>query len=247
MRECRHIPPPKGGCGVPQGEPRLLYKPMQKRLFVYVDGFNLYYGALKGTPYKGLDLKQLCRRLFPNHDLHKIKYFTARVKPHPKDPNQPQRQSLYLRALETIPIIEIIEGLFLSHKIRLPLANPAPQGHKTAEVIHTQEKGSDVNLATHLIFDAFDSSFDVAAVITNDSDLVLPIRLVREKLKKEVWVVGYDPKLQKRYGKKGRQSKSLIEAAGKKYKKIRENHLKNSLFPDCLSDSQGVFCKPQGW
>ena len=32
---------------------------------VYIDGFNLYYGALKGTPYKWLDLEALCRKLMP--------------------------------------------------------------------------------------------------------------------------------------------------------------------------------------
>jgi hypothetical protein len=32
---------------------------------VYIDGFNLYYGALKRTPYKWLDLALLARTLLP--------------------------------------------------------------------------------------------------------------------------------------------------------------------------------------
>jgi hypothetical protein len=46
---------------------------------VYIDGFNLYYGALKGTPYKWLDLSRLCQTLLPSDTIHEIKYFTARV------------------------------------------------------------------------------------------------------------------------------------------------------------------------
>ena len=33
---------------------------------VYVDGFNLYYGSLKRTPYEWLDLGRLCAGMLPN-------------------------------------------------------------------------------------------------------------------------------------------------------------------------------------
>jgi len=49
------------------------------RTCVYVDGFNLYYGALRNTPYKWLDVARLCGLLLPNHDITRIAYFTARV------------------------------------------------------------------------------------------------------------------------------------------------------------------------
>jgi hypothetical protein len=56
---------------------------------VYVDGFNLYYGALKGTPYKWLDIRKLCELLLPNNHINQIKYFTAMVSARPHDPDQP--------------------------------------------------------------------------------------------------------------------------------------------------------------
>ncbi|HVH69249.1 MAG TPA: hypothetical protein VM716_15380 [Gemmatimonadales bacterium] len=37
------------------------------KTYVYVDGFNLYYGAVKGTPFKWLDIRQLCQLLLPKH------------------------------------------------------------------------------------------------------------------------------------------------------------------------------------
>ena len=67
-------------------------KPVQPRTYVYVDGFNLYYNALKGTPYKWLDVEALARRLVPTDQLVAVRYFTARVRPRPDDPQQPQRQ-----------------------------------------------------------------------------------------------------------------------------------------------------------
>ncbi|MBI4642067.1 MAG: NYN domain-containing protein, partial [Candidatus Tectomicrobia bacterium] len=70
------------------------------RTYIYIDGFNLYYGALKGTPYKWLNVAELCRQLLhPKHDIQAIKYFTAYVHPRPHDPGQLVRQQTYLRAL----------------------------------------------------------------------------------------------------------------------------------------------------
>ena len=92
---------------------------------VYVDGFNLYYGAVRGTPHKWLNLDDLCCRLLPKHQIAKIKYYTARIVPLPHDPGQQSRQETYLRALQTLPSLEIHFGRFLSHPRRMPLAGGA--------------------------------------------------------------------------------------------------------------------------
>lgn len=47
------------------------------KTIVYVDGFNLYYGCLKGTAHKWLDLAQLCRHVLPRNEVTRIKYFRA--------------------------------------------------------------------------------------------------------------------------------------------------------------------------
>jgi hypothetical protein len=66
------------------------------RTNVYVDAFNLYYGCLKGTPYRRLDLAALCRRLQPNDEINRIRYFTALVSARADDPQEAQRQLTYL-------------------------------------------------------------------------------------------------------------------------------------------------------
>jgi hypothetical protein len=93
------------------------------RTYVYVDGFNLYYGAVKGTPFKWLDLTALARRVLPpSLTIERIKYFTARISG-ALDPAAPARQQIYLSALATRPEVEIHYGRFLSKTIWRPLVN----------------------------------------------------------------------------------------------------------------------------
>ena len=151
------------------------------RTYVYVDGFNLYYGVLKGSPYKWLDLLKLFQiALQPHHHILAIKFFTAHVSATPADPSKPQRQDTYLRALQHYrPEVEIHLGHFLSHNVRLPLAAPTAR-QRTAEVVKTEEKASDVNLAVHLLNDCWLDAYDCALVVTNDSDIAEAMRLVKQ-------------------------------------------------------------------
>ncbi len=75
---------------------------------MYVDGFNLYYGCLKGTPYRWPDLSALCDRMLrDDSEVVAIKYFTAKVSPRAGNPHQAQRQQAYIRALDTIPNLSV--------------------------------------------------------------------------------------------------------------------------------------------
>ena len=49
------------------------------RSIVYIDGFNLYYGAVKDGPNKWLNLDRYFRMLLPNDDIQRIRYFTAKI------------------------------------------------------------------------------------------------------------------------------------------------------------------------
>lgn len=60
---------------------------------VYIDGLNLFYGMLKGTPYKWLDLEKFTSALVASDiEVVAIKYFTARIKAYPHDPDKLLRQ-----------------------------------------------------------------------------------------------------------------------------------------------------------
>ena len=158
------------------------------RTIVYIDGFNLYYGSLKRTPYKWLDLRAYFTKALPAEcNLVKIKYFTARVSSLPNDADAPQRQGAYLRALRAISpgCIEIIEGHFSVKTVRMPVSAPPP---KTIEVIKTEEKGSDVNLAVELVNDAWLGMFDCAVVVSNDADLSKAMEIVKRRKTSKVFL-----------------------------------------------------------
>ena len=204
------------------------------KTYVYVDGFNLYYGALRKTPYKWLDLAQFCQRLLPNDNVAEIKYFTAQVSGDRRSPDSPIRQQLYLRALNTLPNVTIIFGHFLTHSVHMRVSNSNPG--RWTKVDKTEEKGSDVNLAAHILRDGFKGLYELAVVISNDSDLREPVRIVRQDLNLPVGIINPHE----------RHSKELQEFATF-IKRVREADLANSQFPDSLEDSHGVFRKPRGW
>ena len=210
---------------------------MTPKTYVYVDGFNLYYGAVKDTPYKWLNIRRLCELLLPAHSIARIKYFTARVSARKDDPDKPTRQQIYLRALRTLPDLEIVYGSFLSHDVMLPLAEPSPGGPRFARVTRTEEKGSDVNIAAHLVYDAYQHDFAAAVLVTNDSDLLEPIRIVRHELRLDVGILNPH---------RHTPSRALTKHASF-IKQIREGSLKSSQFPQTLQDAHGEFHKPGGW
>jgi hypothetical protein len=203
---------------------------------VYIDGFNFYYGVLRKTPYRWLNLERLCQFLLPKHSIGQIKYFTALVSARPNDPSQPVRQQLYLRALGTLPKVSVHFGHFLAHEVMMPLVMPPGQPQKYARVVKTEEKGSDVNLATHLLHDAHMGRFDIGVVVSNDSDLLEPIKIVRQVLKKKVGILNPHPKA----------SRALLPHIDF-IKQIRPGVLKAAQLPATLTDAHGTFTKPATW
>lgn len=118
--------------------------PPPKRSIIYIDGFNLYYGALRGGPHKWLNLERYFRLLLPNDSIQKIRYFTAKVVG-----SHAANQDAYLSALETLPLVDIILGKFKAKQVQglcpsCPL--PAPQFFSTFE-----EKRTDVNIALWML------------------------------------------------------------------------------------------------
>jgi len=211
---------------------------------VYFDGFNFYHGAVKGTPFKWLDLGAFCAALLPKHTIHRIRYFTAAVLGFPHDPKAPLRQAIYLRALATIPNLTVHkDGWFASHPMLLPqyplaILHPSRPPQKV-QVQRLEEKRTDVDLATYLLVDCFDNDFDQAVVISNDSDLVLPIEMVKVKYGKTIGVINPHSK--------SKQSGHLQKAASWHYRSINKSVLASCQFPPTLTDRAGTITKPASW
>jgi hypothetical protein len=202
---------------------------------VYVDGFNLYYGAVKDTPYKWLNIRQMCETAFPKNEIAEIHYCTAIVKDAPWDPEQSTRQQTFIRALESTDI-QVHYGSFLSKVVRMPRAKRLPGQSRFVMVIRTEEKGSDVALGSLLVAHGYQGRYEAAIVVSNDSDLVLPIRIVRQELGLPVGLLNPH----KRF------SVELSQAASFR-RPIREGLLKVSQFPKTVIDAHGTITKPDRW
>ena len=213
------------------------------KTFLYIDGFNLYYSAVKDTPLRWLNPVALASAAFPRNRIVSTSYFTAKVTPLPSDPQQPDRQQLYWRALRTLPALAIIQGDFRTRKVRAKVVSPPPN---TIEVYRTEEKGSDVNLGAHLLLDAFRDRFDAAIVITGDSDLVTPIRMACRELKKPVGVLN-PQRLSGPHCRPPRRSAGLRKAAAFYQNGVTWSQLLKAQFANPLTDPHGTFHKPPNW
>jgi hypothetical protein len=206
---------------------------------VYIDGFNLYYGCLKNSPYKWLDLEALFAKLLPDNDIQRIRYFTARIKPRPNDPHGPDRQDAYLTALASLPKVSIHYGHFLASTALMRLVDPPPPPARPYVKVHKmEEKGSDVNLATWLLTDAYEGDCQVSVVVTNDSDLCQPIRVVSQNRGIPVGLINPHPR---------QASRALLRENPSFVKSIRPGVLASSQFPDRVTLGKRILHRPEGW
>ena len=208
---------------------------------VYIDGFNLYYRALRRSPqYKWLDLAKLSQALLPGHQINRIRYFTAIIEERSGDPQKRYRQQVYLRALATIPNLSVHYGQFKTRNVWRRRARPNQNLDDPVLVKNTEEKRTDVNLASYLLMDGYDGDYEQAVVVSNDSDLALPIEIVRERLSRPVGVVNPNTSRSERTPVELREAATFL-------RQLRPNALRNSQFADSLVDGTGVFFKPVVW
>lgn len=200
-----------------------------ERVIVYVDGFNLYFGMLDaGLDYcKWLNLKVLVQKLLNhNQELIGIKYFTSRVS---NNPDKQKRQTTYLEALESIEV-DIYYGNYQSDSVEC----------KKCGNIWTKynEKMTDVNIATHILIDAYQDKYDMAMLISGDSDLVPPMKSVHEIFNKKRVFVAFPPK-------RHNQSVALI---AKGSMTIGRKNLVDSQFEEEVEKRDGFkLKKPSDW
>lgn len=207
-----------------------------------MDGFSLYKALLQRRypEYKWLDVRELAKLLFPDREVTGVTFFTAPLKPTTNDPGVGQRQQIYLRALAATGV-DVVMGTFHFVRQYLPL-HPEELDSEgkvvTVRVKRPEEKGTDVALATHLIIDAIDEVSDSFAVVTNDSDLVPPVRALSSR--------GVDVALvsvaEERY------NKAFHSAGISGVRQIRRGTLAASQLPDAVTDADGrTIRKPPSW
>lgn len=158
------------------------------KTIVYIDGYNLYYGRLKDTDHKWLDLLKLFQIISkvqnPSSEITQIKYFTAPVKAKFASRGQEaaQSQSSYHRALKSVHdnTVEIICGYHDASLGTPPrYKNPIDKDDRV-DIWKLEEKQTDVNIALHMYKDAIEGKCCQQILVSNDSDLEPPLKLIRE-------------------------------------------------------------------
>lgn len=228
---------------------------------VYIDGFNLFYGLLKGSPNKWLDLNAFCDTVLPDRcEIAAIKFYTALVNDRPNNLGSRGRQNVYLRALRESGV-EVIKGRYTEHPKLAPLVSPNSQHTRkinlsginrelfdadpawTADpgplvhVLNSEEKGTDVNLAVDIVNDAWQDQFECCALISNDNDIARALEIVRDQLGKHAILI---------HATRRRNSLAAhLKKFASEVRTARPAACINSQFPDQIPGTN--ISKPQNW
>lgn len=200
----------------------------KERVIVYIDGFNLYFGMTSSyADIKWLNVELLAKNLLKSsQELFGVKYFTSMVS---NNPPKEQRQRAYFSALETTSV-QIIYGHYKSKTKSCRRC-----GHIWND---NEEKMTDVNIAVEMLKDAMEDKFDMAMLISGDSDLVPPILAIHEKFPQKRVFVAFPPN----------RSNVSVKNIAKGSMIIGRKKLKDSQFPKQISLQTGyILNKPTEW
>jgi NYN domain len=208
-------------------------KAVEKRVIVYIDGFNFYFGIKEANWLDCLWLNPhalATNLLKPGQQVAQVKYFTSRISDTPGDSGKRKRQSTFLEAIETAPLTTVFYGQFQARKLTCRSCQNKWQTF--------DEKMTDVNIATQLLCDAFENQFDTAIIISGDSDLTPPIQAIRARFPAKRLIVVFPPE---------RHSRRLQAAANASFQ-LGRKLLKDSQFPDDYVKTDGyVLRRPPTW
>ena len=201
-----------------------------ERVIAYIDGDNLYYGLRDARLHtsRWLDLRGVCESLLkPGQRLDLVRYFTTSVR---NDPDAAKRQATFIDALRATGGIEIDFGLFLSKTATCRSCN--------AQWTASEEKRTDVNIAVRFLNDAHDDRFDLAILISGDSDLVPIVESVRQRYPRKRVIVASPPK---------RWSTALAQSAHVAFQ-VSRAAIRSNRLPDPVITPEGVELRaPAGW
>lgn len=213
---------------------------------VYIDGFNLYRRRLEQFPcVKWLDLVTLSERLLPEMSIEFVHYFTARIKPGAATDSQaPTRQQAYIRALNAhssrlqthFGKFRIDRRTYTKHPIEIDPVTGLPV---TVRVKKPEEKGSDVHLAARMIFEASQGIADYYVVLSNDSDQVAPLKILRSEMRMKTGIIFPS--------ETSRNAKELVLTQPDVIANITHDDLVACQLPEELHDSHGNIHRPEKW
>lgn len=212
--------------------------PIGLPVVIYIDGFNLYYGALKSTAFKWLDINRLFTQLRPHDQINAIRYFTA-----VSSYGNSQDQLTYLRALATLPRVTVIQGRYKKKRVKCGVIHASCTVQPPDRLFFTpEEKRTDVNIGIFMLDDAYQGLYEHAILVSGDSDLVPAVNMIRTRFPNKqvtVYVPSRNPV---------RGAAVELRAAATKNRDLPLNLLPKAQFPGSVADgSGGQIVKPRSW
>jgi hypothetical protein len=245
---CRTKRPPNGGF--------FIYRAGKMRTIVYIDGFNFYFGVLRGTDYKWLDIvklvKHICHIQNPDIDIIAVKFFTAPVMTAlaTRGDKAGRSQDAYHRALKnSYPnTIEIINGFYVKEKATPPRYKKPADKLDRVEVWKLEEKQTDVNIALHLYRDAILKNCECSVLVSSDSDIEPALHFLCQDFPEHHIGLILPRRQPTEENEKTRPANaSLSKLADWTRSFIRDEELKKCQFPPKVPTQKKPAIKPDYW
>lgn len=236
------------------------------RTRIYVDGYNLYYGCLKRSPHKWLDLLHL----FEAHVLPSsvpgagaastspwqsatdplLFYYTAPIKEvAAKAPDSVDSQKAYHAALQAHSgnRLKLVLGNYSLIKAKAKKIDPKdpkkPMGLcDPVEIWKLEEKKSDVALSLQAYHDALTKQVDMVVIVTNDTDVAPALQMIRDNTEVQIGLVIPTTDLTRK------PNAELVQLAHWSRTNITEAELRSAQLPLHVNKGNGKFTrKPTSW
>jgi len=206
---------------------------------VFIDGFNLEFGAMRPTGLHWIDLRRLAGRILPQRygEVGGVFLYTAPLLDRDGCVGVATKQGMWFRALTATKAAQVVLGHHVRQLRSLPRIERDGTEGPPVKVVQTIEQGSDVNLAVDLVDRAHRRCFGAAAVVSNDGDLGRAVELVSRDLSIPVVVINPQP---------GRQSRGLAKVATE-IRTVRPTDLARSQLPDRIETATDFIYKPDAW
>lgn len=220
----------------------------------YIDGYNLFYGCLKHSADKWLDLKKLffdhiLRSQNPTSELAALKYFTADIKAKVANNGQAAQlaQQTYHRALSTLypSEIQIIKGYYSLEKARLLAYEKPPNKSSRVDVWRLEEKQTDVNMAIEAYRDAAKQNAQQLIFVTNDTDLAPALAALKEDFGSLLQIGLIIPVRDSNNHRPGNQT--LSHYADWTRRHILDTELAQCHLPERITTVKKVIVRPEYW
>jgi uncharacterized LabA/DUF88 family protein len=169
---------------------------MEDRVAVFIDGSNLYHALRSNYGRYDLNFGEFVKKLCGQRRLYRAYYYNVLQDPSQRTDSHRDQQD-FLAALRDTPYLEVRLG-----------------GTKLAQGV-TVEKGIDVMLVTDLLNFAWSDRYDVAILVSGDSDFAYALQAVKN-LGKYIEVAYFESNV----------SKDILDVADNKHL-INKEFLKN--------------------